>query len=538
MKNKLFKILLSPFFEYAELTFAIIFISIIPILLITPVKYVIHPITYDIVQTYISVLLISIVALYNAKVAKILSKILLTVTIVGIVIIVFCRCFCGVYDMYKISSIIKGTNFDEANEFFQHYVTPTSLVDFIIAIAAAAVSALILREIYGRFGKTILKSPFYYALSVCFLVGIVVVTSWMVIKKWPPTFEGTPANFLYYGATIFYDDPKIEPYEVDIVPQSTDYKSPENIVVIIGESLSRTHMGIYGYEKPTTPHLSKLMSDSSLIVFQNAKAPATTTADSFKEFMTIEMESKQKYEYYNAPTWITILHSAGYRSIWISNQSKFGAWDNIPSEYGQLCDTTIWADSYYSFGYASKDIEGRYDERLIDLKKSFEENPTKNKPYKLDIYHLMGSHPDFDKRYPKNYVKFIPDDYPGSYNNMRRRQESYYDNSVCYNDSVISEIINIYKNDDAIVIYFSDHALDLYQSSDSYCGHAHAHPEFAEMIPFIIYISDEFRKLRAGCVNKLREKIDQPLSISDLTYMLMDIAGVEIVDSRSPEKSE
>jgi heptose-I-phosphate ethanolaminephosphotransferase len=47
-----------------------------------------------------------------------------------------------------------------------------------------------------------------------------------------------------------------------------------------------------------------------------------------------------------------------------------------------------------------------------------------------------------------------------------------YDNSVLYNDYVVSEIIKCFADKDAVVLYFSDHAIDLFETDEKYCGHA------------------------------------------------------------------
>ena len=45
-----------------------------------------------------------------------------------------------------------------------------------------------------------------------------------------------------------------------------------------------------------------------------------------------------------------------------------------------------------------------------------------------------------------------------------------------------------------MIIYFSDHALDIYQSDDYYCGHARQNNQSMEAgkdIPFFIYMTKE-----------------------------------------------
>lgn len=52
------------------------------------------------------------------------------------------------------------------------------------------------------------------------------------------------------------------------------------IVFILGESTNRYHMSLYGYDKPTTPHLQRRLEQDGLIVFTDCISGATETMPS------------------------------------------------------------------------------------------------------------------------------------------------------------------------------------------------------------------------------------------------------------------
>lgn len=536
--QKLIKFLISPFTDYSKLYVSVLVIAMVPLLFIGVLSAErLHPILYDMVWSYLIILVVSFWGHFSKKWAGYISTILVVMVSLAMIIILFCKSFCKVYDMFKLSSIVKGTNPEEVSEFFSHYVTEGALSWFCLITVLAFLLILAILGVYGMVAKWASGLKSYYCQlyqSVCVLpmIGIMLLIGWMIHKSWPLTFPGTPYNVIYYSATIFVHDPQMEPANVELEIVDKTKTQVENIVVIIGESLSRTHMDIYGYPLPTTSYMRQMEKDSLLVVFENPIASAPTTADSFKDFMTISRLHGKDYTYYNAPNWITILRQAGYYSTWMSNQSKIGAWDNVCSQYGRLSDRTLWLDENYSFGYTEKDTEGKFDDRLIALRKSIEEDAT-DRTRHLDIYHLMGSHPDFDKRYPKTFCRFSEKDYPDHWPAFKRKHMSFYDNSVAYNDSVVAAIMRIYQEKDAIVVYFSDHSLDIYQSSDDYCGHAHAHPEFGEMIPFVVYMTDKFRSLHPALVSNMYNNRREVFKTTDLTYFLMDFANVRIIDKRN-----
>ena len=63
----------------------------------------------------------------------------------------------------------------------------------------------------------------------------------------------------------------------------------ETYVIIIGESTTRTHLGLYGYYRNTTP-LLKEKSDE-LLIYDNVQAPHTLTISSLGKTLTIDEHS-------------------------------------------------------------------------------------------------------------------------------------------------------------------------------------------------------------------------------------------------------
>jgi glucan phosphoethanolaminetransferase (alkaline phosphatase superfamily) len=65
----------------------------------------------------------------------------------------------------------------------------------------------------------------------------------------------------------------------------------ENYVLIIGESERTANMGIYGYQRDTTPELEK--QKSQLLLFRNAVTPAPVTIMAVPLAMTADTVSKR-----------------------------------------------------------------------------------------------------------------------------------------------------------------------------------------------------------------------------------------------------
>lgn len=58
------------------------------------------------------------------------------------------------------------------------------------------------------------------------------------------------------------------------------------VVFILGESTNRNHMGIYGYDKPTTPNLQRRLDAGELILFTDCISGATETMPACQRLFT------------------------------------------------------------------------------------------------------------------------------------------------------------------------------------------------------------------------------------------------------------
>lgn len=237
----------------------------------------------------------------------------------------------------------------------------------------------------------------------------------------------------------------------------------EIYIVVIGESLNKDHMGLYGYVRKTTPNLSKLDNAGKLIVFNRAYASHIFTVQALSKALT-EADQHNKKLYYHSPSVINILNHAGVKTIWLTNQSAIGLWSN---------PTTLLAKEASQFKtinhYSGKVmLTSLPDGALIgELKKTL--NQKMNKTNVIFI-HLMGSHSGYCQRYPKTFDYFQQPVTKGDFGNAFEllnaniKRLNCYDNSVLYNDFVVSQFIDLLKKQHktSALLYFSDHGEDIH----------------------------------------------------------------------------
>lgn len=214
---------------------------------------------------------------------------------------------------------------------------------------------------------------------------------------------------------------------------SVQENSPDILIIGLGESLRSDHLGIYGYERDTTPLLSKA---ENLRIYNNVYSGGTNTWASVPAMLTKVSEQADL-----SKSVISLANDAGYKTFWLSNQTKVGPWDFSVSAIAAQSHHT-----YFSAGDDTVDIE--YDSILLPkLSKILEDREHDQKV--LIVLNFYGSHGRFKDRYPESYEKFQGE-------NIRL---NHYDNSILYTDYVLSQALDISDRYDAKFIYFSDHGL-------------------------------------------------------------------------------
>lgn len=222
-----------------------------------------------------------------------------------------------------------------------------------------------------------------------------------------------------------------------------EQSGPGVYVLVIGESESRLHMGAYGYPRGTTPWLSSIKDKSHVILFDHAYSCYTQTVP----VLTYALTAKNQYNTIpleKAPSLLEAAHAAGFDTVWISNQMQFGMYDTPISYIASTADKALWMNSYIGNESGTRIKTSDYDEIVLKGLKQIQPSS-----HMLIVIHLMGNHFIYKERYPSSY-------------NVYQGGNSFidtYDNSILYNDHVVSEIYNTVSHIPHFqaFIYFSDH---------------------------------------------------------------------------------
>lgn len=275
----------------------------------------------------------------------------------------------------EVPAILLGTNGDEAMEFVQTFI-PFRLVFGILLFAGFLI----------LLGKYLFRRGIRINHSCQYLGLLLVPLSFLVIQVMGSKNWGNVSLNKIYVIMNSAAPPDLSAYRVvpDLITSHTP--SPKNIVMIIGESFSKSHSSLYGYAKKTNPRLEELRDSGYLYVFHRVKSPALTTVPAFKSIMSLyRPEDGNRVKWYECMKLEDILDATGYTTYWISNQSQKGFHDNVVATYAMLSDTVIFAGN--RFMAMGKDDK---DGILVEEVRKF--LPAKQDDKKrFFVIHLMGS---------------------------------------------------------------------------------------------------------------------------------------------------
>ncbi len=153
----------------------------------------------------------------------------------------------------------------------------------------------------------------------------------------------------------------------------------------------------------------------------------------------------------------------------------------------------------------------------------------------LIVFHLWGQHVKSQLRYPQTeeYCNFTVDSILRPDLNQKHREEiAHYDNATRYNDMVVDSIISYFEEEDAVVIYISDHG-DEVNDYRKHVGRSYEFPltqdqvKYQFEIPMMIWCSETYREHHPDIVRQIRESVNRPFMIDDICHLLFDLAGIK-----------
>ncbi len=243
----------------------------------------------------------------------------------------------------------------------------------------------------------------------------------------------------------------------------------KNVVVIVADALRADHMGVYGYERPTTPYLSRLLGEKRL---HRVAMALSECSETFCGVAAI-LGSRHYFQASNNNFKLhELLKDVGYQTkFFLSGDHR--TWLYLSSYYGPA------ADEIHDF----KSWNGGDVNDDSNILASLAKLPASNGQPQYFHFHLMSSHVAGKKN--EAYAKYKPDTVKGLnyltfWNEIAGRQRvkkvvvtkalapsdliairNRYDNGVLQTDAVIDGLLTVLDQkgylENSIVVIVGDH---------------------------------------------------------------------------------
>ena len=459
----------------------------------------------------------------------------------------FLLIFFGTWVNEMVIQLLLGTNLDETGGFIRMYVFTRDFLKYFLVVVISFIVV-----VYSlRFSNKIKLIRDWLIFFIAFVVfSCMLINVWRDVRFVGLMGNGDPQliasrrfsmsyskNYttlgrLFYAARINFilaediqnlEDTLSQEREVEC-----EYRSSK-IVLIIGESYNKHHSSLYGYCLNTNPLLGEEFENGNLFLYSDVITPFNATYRCLKSVFSFASQDNNTY-WTSDVLFPALFKDAGYCVKFISNQEVRGESEDTWNSFNNyLVNDRI---SKYLFDYTNK-RKFQYDGDLIqDNLKIICDSPYQKA--ELIIYHLMGQHVEYSERYPREYGVFKNSDYThrADLDNASKSIVASYDNATYYNDKVVSDILGFYKEEDVILIYFSDHAEEVYDFRNR-AGRCHdeliipKRAKYEYQIPFMIWMSDKYMASHPAVVENIRNSLNYSFMIDDLPHLLIDIAGID-----------
>lgn len=332
----------------------------------------------------------------------------------------------------------------------------------------------------------------------------------LVTLNWYGASSFQVAPVAYLGSLVSALEVQVKTLERPVKPELLRHAaSPAapNVIVVIGESLNRDHLGLYGYGRDTTPHLSAMLRRGEMLAMENAVGVSPRTLTSVPYMLTGLQGVDPHGVIYTVPTLFNYAKSGGYQTALITAQDF--QWRNLDQLF--VDDDLDHYEQGVNFSANVSVSVGADDLQVLQrgimpyIKRATEQA----EPFML-VTQMSGSHTPFGAQVPAAYKMYLPEAGPNSVN--------AYDNTVRYTDLYLSRLVEEARRLDpnTWVFYASDHGEHVDDKGSRF--HADFIPEVIRN-PLLVFPP-------IGQLDAVKAAVDAPVSAADIVPSALELMAV------------
>ena len=220
---------------------------------------------------------------------------------------------------------------------------------------------------------------------------------------------------------------------------------PKDYVLVIGESVRRDYMHLYGYPVENTPFLDSVPAT----VVNGLTAGGNYTIGSLRLMLT--KPNKKIWQPNYSLNFVDLANSAGFKTIWLSNQGYIGRYDTPITAIANCADEKTFSvkssyeNSKHSDMVLLKDLSTKLTQEIGTQPRLF-------------VLHTLGSHPNACER-----IKGMRNPY--KVRDKKFSNIACYISSIKYTDKFLEKLYHLMQKNSQLshrpfsILYFSDHGL-------------------------------------------------------------------------------
>ncbi|EGV6116817.1 kdo(2)-lipid A phosphoethanolamine 7''-transferase [Salmonella enterica subsp. enterica serovar Chester] len=247
------------------------------------------------------------------------------------------------------------------------------------------------------------------------------------------------------------------------------------VVFIIGETTRWDHMGIFGYERNTTP---KLAQEKNLAAFRDTATKLSLRCMFVREGGADNNPQRTLKE----QNVFAVLKQLGFSSDLYAMQSEMWFYSNT------MADNISYREQ---IGAEPRNRGKTVDDMLLidEMQNSLAQNPEGKH---LIILHTKGSHFNYTQRYPRSYAQWKPECIGVDSGCTKAQMINSYDNSVTYVDHFITSVFDQLRDKKAIVFYAADHGESINEREHLHGTPRDMAPPEQFRVPMLVWMSDKY----------------------------------------------
>lgn len=322
---------------------------------------------------------------------------------------------------------------------------------------------------------------------------------------------------------------------VPTVEKMRDAAAGANLVIVLLDATSAHHMGCYGYDRDTTPHLDRVAAES--VIFDRAYAQASGTMLSVFSFFTSRYPvfEERKFRPWSQVKTIPPELPALAQRLAPAYGNRLGYTSNVwmKSQLGHARGFTEYWEMWATLRPFGEPLES--DAAAVRLATRWMKERAAE-PF-LVYLHLMKPHSPYDPPEPffSRWTEREVDPRIGTHEyiqTMRGKRPdaqtvrdivALYDANLAYADEIVGGMIEDLETaglwDRTVFVLMADHGQGLYEHGKPH-GHGGTICEATLRVPLFVRIP--------GVEELAGRRIGAPVELVDLMPTLMDLAGLAV----------